>query len=137
MSLEPKQCVKEFYTSDFYKEPESVKDYLHPEALLFWNSSSGFNKMSYEDIVNLSRELSRSFLSLRAEISHLLEEDSTVAMRFTYYVKTIENPDEELPMAHFIVIWEMKDGKLYKGHQISQQADDSPENLSSFLESNL
>ena len=137
MSLEPKQCVKEFYTSDFYKDPESVKDYLHTDALLFWNSSGGFNKMSYEDIVNLSRDLSRSFLSLRADISHLLEERSTVAMRFTYYVKTIENPDEELPMAHFIVIWEMKDGKMFKGHQISQQADDSPENLSSFLESNL
>ena len=56
-----------------------------------------------------------------------------VTIRFTYYVRTIENPDEELPMAHFIAIWEVKDGKMYKGHQISQQADDSPENLDSFL----
>lgn len=137
MNIEPKQCVKNFYTSDFYKDPESLKDYLHPEATLYWNSSVGFSKMGYDDIVNLSRELSRTYVSLRTEISHLLEEKKTVAIRFTYYVKTIENPEEELPMAHFIAVWEMKDGKLYKGHQISQQADDSPENLNSFLESNL
>lgn len=137
MSTESKQCVKSFYTSDFYKDPESLKDYLHPEATLFWNSSAGFNKMAYEDITNLSRELSRTFVALRADVSHVLEEKNTVAIRFTYYVKTIENPEEELPMAHFIAIWEMKDGKLYRGHQISQQADDSPENLDSFLESNL
>ena len=137
MSSESKQCVRDFYNSDFYREPESIKDYLHPEAILFWNSSAGFNKMNYDDICNLSKELSRTFLSLRTDISHVLEEKKIVAIRFTYYVKTIENPDEELPMAHFIAIWEMKDGKLYKGHQISQQADDSPENLSSFLESNL
>ena len=137
MSSESKQCVRDFYNSDFYSEPESIKDYLHPEAVLFWNSSAGFNKMNYDDICNLSKELSRTFLSLRTDISHVLEEKDVVAIRFTYYVKTIENPDEELPMAHFIAIWEMKDGKLYKGHQISQQADDSPENLSSFLESNL
>lgn len=135
--MEPKQCVKEFYASDFYKDPTSIKNYLHPEAVLFWNSSVGFNKMNYDDICNLSKELSRTYVSLRTEVSHLLQEDSAVAIRFTYYVKTIENPEEELPMAHFVAIWEMKDNKLFKGYQISQQADDSPENLSSFLESNL
>ena len=137
MSSESKTCVRNFYNTDFYSEPESIKKYLHPEAVLFWNSSAGFNKMNYEDICNLSKELNRAFLSLRADISHVLEENDVVAIRLTYYVKTIENPDEELPMAHFMAIWEMKDNKLYKGHQISQQADDSPENLGSFIESNL
>lgn len=133
MSLEPKECVEKFYSSDFYKNPASVKEYLHPEVQLFWNSSAGFHKLGYQEIAEMSNELAKSFESLRADISHLLSDHNTVTIRFTYYARTIENPDEEMPMAHFIAIWEIKDGKMYKGHQISQQADDSPENLDSFL----
>jgi hypothetical protein len=133
MSLEAKECVEKFYTSDFYKNPETIKKYLHPDAQLFWNSSAGFHKLQYQEICDMSKELTKSFDSLRTDISHLLNDNDTVTIRFTYHVRTIENPDEELPMAHFIAIWEMKDGKMFKGHQISQQADDSPENLESFL----
>src|SRR5690606_7390026 len=136
MGLSDKKVVEAFYTSNF-RDLEEVKNYLHPEAELYWNSSAGFNKMGYDEILNLSAELIKSFLSLRAEVSHLITEKDQVAIRFTYHVKTIENPDEEIPMAHFIAIWSVKDGKLYKGYQISQQADESPENLSSFLRTNL
>ena len=133
MSLAPKDCVREFYSSDFYKDPASVKEYLHPEAQLFWNSSAGFHKLGYSEIANLSKDLSDSFETLRTDVSHLLNDGNMVTIRFTYYVSTLENPDEEMPMAHFIAIWECRDGKMFKGHQISQQADDSPENLDSFL----
>ena len=129
----PKKCVEGFYTSDFYRNPSTINQFLHPEVELFWNSSAGFNKMDYAAIENLGKELSKTFLALRTDVSHLLRDKNHVTIRFTYYVKTIENPEEELPMAHFIAIWELKDNKLYRGHQISQQADDSPENLSSFL----
>lgn len=137
MSLNPKKVLENFYTSNFYKNPEEVKIYLHPEAELFWNNSAGFNKMNYDDILKLSKGMSESFDSLRAEISHLLKDKDQVTIRFTYHVRTVENPDEEIPLAHFIAIWQIKDDKLYKGYQISQQADESPENLSSFLTTNL
>ena len=131
--MEPKDCVAKFYSSDFYKNPTSVKEYLHPDAQLFWNSSAGFHKLGFSEIADMSKELSQSFENLRADISHVLSDGKMVTIRFTYYVRTVENPDEELPMAHFIAIWEIKEGKMFKGHQISQQADDSPENLDSFL----
>ncbi|GAB2768603.1 nuclear transport factor 2 family protein [Salinimicrobium soli] len=136
MSLEPKDCVEKFYSSDFYKNPESVEKYLHPDVQLFWNSSAGFHKLNFQEIAKMSKDLSGSFDTLRADVSHLLSDNDMVTIRFTYYVRTIENPEEELPMAHFISIWQIKDGKMYKGHQISQQADDSPENLNSFLPTN-
>ncbi len=132
-----KKIVREFYTSNFYKDPEDVKMYLHPEAELFWNSSAGFNKMNFQDILEMSSEMSKSFHSLRAEISHLLRDKDDVSIRFTYHVKTVENPDEEIPVAHFIAIWKIKDDKLYKGYQISQPADETPENLSSFMTTNF
>ena len=137
MSIRRKKLVKEFYTSYFFKNSDDVKCYLHPEAELYWNSSAGFNKMDYSDILNLSSEIVKSFNSLRAEISHLLRDKDEVTIRFTYHVRTVENPDEEIPMAHFIAIWKIKDDKLYKGFQISQPADETPENLSSFLSTNF
>jgi len=137
MSLTDKKLVQAFYTSDFYKNPEEVKTYLHPEAELYWNSSAGFNKMSFSDVLKMSAEMSKTFESLRAEISHLLYDKNEVTIRFTYHIITVENPEEEIPMAHFIAIWEIKDGKMFKGYQISQAADETPENLSSFLSTNF
>lgn len=128
MSKDHKEVVRNFY-NDF----PVVDQYLHPDTVLYWNSSSGFHKMDSEAIKEMARELARAFHSLRLEASHLLSDGKIVTIRFTYFVKTIENEDEELPMAHFMAIWELKDGKLYRGHQMSQQANDSPENLSSFL----
>ncbi len=137
MSLRDKKLVEAFYTSGIIRNTEAIKEYIHPEAELYWNSSMGFNKFGYQKILDLSTELSKSFESLRADISHLLNDKNEVAIRFTYYARTIENPDEEIPLAHFIVIWSIKDGKMFKGYQISQPADETPENLSSFLSTNF
>lgn len=137
MSLTDKKLVRAFYTSNFYENPEEVKTYLHPEAELFWNSSAGFNKMGFSDVLKMSSDMSKTFKSLRAEISHLLYDKNEVTIRLTYHIKTVENPEEEIPMAHFIAIWEIKDGKMFKGYQISQAADETPENLSSFLSTNF
>lgn len=131
--MRTKNLVKEFYTTDFGDNAEKFEQYLHPEAQLYWNNSGGFRKMNFKDIAEMLEKFSKSFLSLRADTSHLLKDKNTVTIRFTYYVRTIENPEEELPIVHFIAIWEIKNEKLYKGYQISQQADDSPENLDSYL----
>jgi hypothetical protein len=53
-------------------------------------------------------------------ITHIIAEDNTVSVRYSHFVKTIENPREEMLLAHFFVIWEIKDGKLYRGFQMSQ-----------------
>lgn len=136
MSLSKKRMVENFYTSDFYN-PEELENYLHPEAELFWNSSEGFHKMNYEDITQLSQEMAKSYTSLRAVVSHLLKDKDAVTIRFTYMVKTIENPEEEITLGHFIAIWQIEDGKMKKGYQISQPGDETPDNLSSFLITNL
>lgn len=128
-----KRTVREFYTSDFYINPDSISNYLHPEAELIWNTSSGRHEMKYVDIEDFSRNLSQAFDSLRAEVTHLFREKDWVTIRLSYFVKTVENPDEELPLVHLMAIWELKDNKLYKGFQISQSAEDSPEEVGTFL----
>ena len=44
----------------------------------------------------------------------------------------IENPDEEVSTIHFMAIWELKEGKLYRGYQISQPSDEDPLNTDAY-----
>ncbi|MDY8135719.1 nuclear transport factor 2 family protein [Aquimarina sp. 2201CG5-10] len=133
MSKTAKDIVRSFYETDLIHNSEVFSEYLHPEIELYWNSSFGFNKKDYSAIKSMFKEMSVSFESLRCEISHLLTEGDVVTIRYTYFVKTIEQPDQEEAIAHFITIWELKENKLHKGYQISQQGDTNPESLKSFI----
>ncbi|TSE11539.1 MULTISPECIES: nuclear transport factor 2 family protein [Aquimarina] len=128
-----KEIVRSFYETDLIHDVEAFSKYLHPEIILYWNSSFGFNKKDFNDIKTMFSEMALSFETFRCEISHLIAEGSSVTIRYTYFAKTIENPEKEDAIAHFITIWELKDDKLYKGYQISQQGDNTPESMMSFI----
>ncbi len=120
MSRNAKHIVKKFYQTDFVTDAKSGISLLHDDIVLIWNSTEGLTIMDKKEIVKTFEEVSRTYEQLRIEVSHVLEDENFVTIRYKYYIKTIENPEEELGIAHFIAIWEIKDGKLYKGHQISQ-----------------
>jgi len=132
--LPPKEIVKAFYSSDFANNPEAHKQFLHPDCTLHWNSSKGYTKLHFEKISSLFMDIVNSYDSMRLQISHLLSDGDFVTARYTLFVSPIETPGEEIPMAHFITIWELKDGKLFNGHEISQLADASEACLESFSE---
>ncbi len=127
MDLNGKQIVADFYKSDFFKNRKTLEKYLHPDANLSWYGTTGLKKLNREEVSALSLEMSESFESLRAEIQKVVVDKNGVAINFTYHVRTIENPEEEIPLAHFIAIWELKDEKLYKGVQISQLGEEVEE----------
>lgn len=118
--MTPKKIVEQFYKPDVLLDPELTASFLHDEAVLDWNSSKGFLQMKKSDIVALCNELGKAYTRSKVRISHILAEGSLVSVRYSHFVKTIENPREEMLLAHFIVIWEVKDGKLYRGYQMSQ-----------------
>jgi hypothetical protein len=118
--MSAKNLVSHFYKSDIILDPQLVKSFLHDEVVLEWRSSKGLLKLDKEEIISLSKELSQSYVRSKNNISHIIAKGETVTVRYTQYVKTIENPREEMLLAHFIVIWELKDDKLYRGYQISQ-----------------
>ena len=120
MSKTAKEIVRNFYLSDILHDKTILKKYFHSELVLIWNSMDGLTIMHYEDIVEFFSEIRRAYEDLRVEVSHLLQDDNYVTIRYKYYVRTIENPDEELGISHFIAIWEVKDEKLYRGYQVSQ-----------------
>ncbi|MDT0643999.1 nuclear transport factor 2 family protein [Zunongwangia sp. F363] len=122
MSKQAKEIIEKFYEC-FYTDPDVITDYLHPDAELSWNSSTGHRLMGYEDIAAFAAEMSGSYESLSIEVKNIIQEAEKVVINFTYHVSTIENPDEEIPLAHFMAIWELENDKLKTGHQISQLAD--------------
>lgn len=118
--MTPKELVLDFYKNDLILNKSEVNEFLHPDLIIEWNSSKGFVQMNREDVLNLSDELSKAYVRSKMRITHILQENSMVSVRYSHFVKTFENPREEMLLAHFFVIWEIKDGKLYKGYQMSQ-----------------
>ena len=129
-----KEVVKNFYDLDLGKNSNAIS-FLHKECELHWNSSRGFIKLDYKSISERLADIQKSYVSFKYRLSHLLEDDNLVTARYTVYVVPIEKADEEEePLAHFISIWEVKDGKLFKGYEISQMADENPASLKTFSE---
>lgn len=132
-----KKIVSDFYSSDFFGKNQQSEKYLHPEMELYWNAGTGYSHMYRDDIAKVTAEAAKSFETVRCDITHLLQEDTHVTVRFTFYITTIENPNEEVPVAHFVAIWELKDGLMYRGYQMSQPAEEAPEAMISYRGINL
>ncbi|TDN89274.1 ketosteroid isomerase-like protein [Salegentibacter sp. 24] len=129
MGVKSKDIVENFYTSLFNGENDTLDNYLHPNVTLTWYGTTGLKKLDFNEIQHLRDDMAKNFESLKAEVEKIIQEGNQIAIQFTYHVKTIENPDEEMPLAHFLAIWELKDDKLFKGVQISQlgeEIDESP-----------
>ena len=132
--MSPKEIAKAFYESDLANNSQSVSKYIHKECQLHWNSSTGYKVLDYDGLDQFFRNVNSAYNSLKCEISHLLQDQNQVTIRYTVFISTIEDPENELPLANFISIWEVKDGKLYRGYEISQVADDNIESYKSFSE---
>lgn len=127
MGVKSKEIVENFYTSLFNGDKGVLDNFLHPNVNLTWYGTTGLKKLNFDEIIAIKDDISINFESLKAEVEKTVEEDHQIAIQFTYHVKTIENPDEEMPLAHFMAIWELKDNKLYKGVQISQLGEEIDE----------
>lgn len=117
--MAPREIVMEFYASDTFLDVQKVQSLLHPEVTLHWNSSTGFLLLDFNQISAMSDQMKQSYVRLKNRISHLVVENDIVMLRYANFVKTIENPREEMHLADFMVVWEVKDGKLFRGFQMS------------------
>jgi len=130
--------VKAFYNADLANDNKVVEKFFHTDSELHWTSSQGFVLLKYNDIMDFFKGTRESYNSIRFEFTHLFEADSKVVSRHTLFANTIENPDTEIIIAHFTTIWEIKDNKLYRGYEISQQADENnSKSLKSYTERNI
>lgn len=119
MSATAKKIVKKFLDSDVFVDPNSFAEYMHKDLKVHWHASSGYREFNYEDYNRLSQSTANSYESMRTAVSHMISDKNEVAVRFTVYVTTIENPREEIPVGYFISIFHIEDGKIINIHQTS------------------
>ena len=127
-----------FYESDLANDASLVPKHFHKDCELHWTGSQGFTLLYYKDIETFFEGTRQSYNKLRFEFTHFIESDAFVTTRHTVFGTTIENPDFETILAHFSTIWEVRDGKLYRGFEISQQADENDKkSMKSYQEINI
>ena len=132
------EIVKAFYASDVANDSDVVSKFFHKDCELHWTSSQGFQLLSYQDLEDFFAETRKAFDNLRFEFTHLIESDSTVVTRHTLFGSAMEDSSNETTLGHFSTIWEIRDGKLYRGYEISQQSDESDiKSMQSFTKRNL
>ena len=118
--MSAKKIVKNFYKSNALLEPEVLKSFLHPDFVLEWNGSTGFLKFDYQGLIDYSINVAKSYIKAKTKIDIILSDKNMVSVKYSLSVKTIENHREEMKLANFFVIWEIKEEKLYRGYQMSQ-----------------
>ena len=115
--MDVKEFIRGYYRS--LLDPEEVKNFVHPHLTIQWYSTRGYIELDADEIIKFASQLSKTYLSLRLEISHIVAESNKVSVRYANHVTTAENPFEEKVLSHSIAIWELKDGLLYRGYVMS------------------
>ncbi|RZJ62326.1 MAG: nuclear transport factor 2 family protein [Flavobacterium sp.] len=118
--MNAKELVSEFYSDENFMVAGTMDRFLHNDLELQWYSTKGFLRLDKEALIALGAELDKSYTASRINVSHVIAENDMVTVRYTHNVNAFENPNEEMVLAHFVVIWEVKDDKLYRGYLMSQ-----------------
>ncbi|MBA4154369.1 nuclear transport factor 2 family protein [Flavobacterium sp.] len=118
--MNAKELVLDFYNSDALYNKNTMDVFLHPDFSLEWNSSKGLIRKDREGLLQLAEELKVGYETFVVQIHQILAEDNLVSVHYTHFGTTIENPGQINRLAYFFVIWEIQDGKLFRGYQMSQ-----------------
>ncbi|AGC78010.1 hypothetical protein LX97_03101 [Nonlabens dokdonensis] len=124
MAVSAKKVVLNFLDSDVFVNTELFDKYMHKDLKMNWHASSGYREFDYDDYYRLCQSTAASYESMRTEISHIFSDKKEVAARFTVYVRTNENPREEVPIGYFVSIFKVEDEKIIEVHQSSHPSQD-------------
>lgn len=123
--MEAIDVVKAYYASDVANDAEVVSKFFHKDCELHWTGSQGFKLHTFNTLDAYYAQTRNAYDNLRTEFTHLFQSENSVVARHTIYGIPIEDTSKEIALGHFCTIWEVKDNKLYRGYEISQQADES------------
>ena len=118
--MSAKKIIQDFYKSDAFINPATMEKFLHKNLKIEWNITKGFIKLDKISALELSKQMSVAYISSKINISNIIQKADMVSVRYSHYVKSVENPSEEMLLAHFMAIWKVKDKKLFKAWQMSQ-----------------
>jgi hypothetical protein len=115
-----KERIEFLYKEDGIRNISFLDTLLHNDFILEWDSSEGTLLLQKADVIHLANELKQNYVDSFMEISHFIEQENQIVVKYNHKVTTIENPKEFFLIAKFVVIWEFEDHKIKKGYQISK-----------------
>lgn len=117
-----KALIQKLYAEDGLINKDFLNSLIAENFILKWESSDDFHEMNKQDILDLADELKINYKFSDVDIFSIIEENNTVAVHYLHKVSTLENPNEMIPIAKFMVFWEFEENKIKKGYQISKLA---------------
>ena len=81
--------IEFLYKEDGMRNDVFLNDLLHDDFILDWDSSHGNVKMSKSDIIDLAKELKQNYVDSFMEISHFIEDDNQIVVKYNHKVTTI------------------------------------------------
>lgn len=116
------KLIHKIYTSDALYNAATMEAYVHPELELNWNSSKGLLRINKSELLELTQDVGKSYRTVEIDLHQTVCENNKAVVHYTMYASPVENETEWLKIGHFMVIWELKEEKLYRGHLITQTA---------------
>ncbi|SHJ23029.1 nuclear transport factor 2-like protein [Flavobacterium haoranii] len=120
--MEPNQIIERLYDLDGLRDVDFLESIIADEFTFEWDSSQEKRVMSKSDIVALAHELKNNYHLSKTTVLDKVVTDSKIVVSYLHHVATIENPKELFTVARIIVIWDIENGQLIKGYQISKPA---------------
>jgi len=108
------------YKEDGIRDKQFLTTLIHDNFRLEWDSSSGNSILDKNFILNLSEVININYEISYFEISHLIEENNQIVVKYNHKVATIENPKEIMLIAKVVAIWSFQEGQIIDGYLISK-----------------
>lgn len=115
-----REKIEFLYKEDGIRDKKFLDTLIHEDFKLEWDSSSGNSILDKNFILNLSEVINANYEISYFEISHLIEENNKIVVKYNHKVATIENPKEIMLIAKVVAIWSFQDDKIIDGYLISK-----------------
>jgi len=115
-----REKIEFLYKEDGIRDKQFLNTLIHDDFRLEWDSSSGNSILDKNFILNLSEVININYEISYFEISHLIEENNQIVVKYNHKVATIENPKEIMLIAKVVAIWSFQEGKIIDGYLISK-----------------
>ena len=115
-----REKIEFLYKEDGIRDKQFLNTLIHDDFRLEWDSSSENSILDKNFILNLSEVINTNYEISYFEVSHLIEENNQIVVKYNHKVATIENPKEIMLIAKVVAIWSFQEGKIMDGYLISK-----------------
>lgn len=115
-----REKIEFLYKQEGIRDIEFLNSLIHDDFKLEWDSSSGNSISDKNFFLNLSEVINTNYEISYFEISHIIEDENHIVVKYNHKVATIENPTEIMLIAKVVAIWSFQEGKIIDGYLISK-----------------